>query len=409
MAGRDIHGELEMSSARPSVKSEAWNLVNRPAGIMFGLCTLETNLYCEADIGDAVIVFSCGALCQVIPAVDCANEIAPNIWRLSVNVLTHLLPNGASRFIFELKWPGGDAHGLGELEGTVDNRGVIAELVRRALTNNGNAIVLGKTVDSAAFPYHDPDTTPWFDGSEALTAVALTAAAAKDIAKARVHLAKWGFTVLPQQLGTTLINAFKTEINDAIASGKMANTPDGTERVYDVGDFQSGRKIAFSPLVLNFLRDWFRDDPCVCQSVAYLRGSLERPHQDTIHITPFPAGMMCGVLVSLEDASPETESLVLYPRSQELPRLRASELGLPKVTTDYSPYEKFLAAVDEMLKVNPIEPIVIRPNAGEIIIWHENLIRASAPPGILTHYLARGAIGYYDSRGAAAVLRCAQV
>jgi ectoine hydroxylase-related dioxygenase (phytanoyl-CoA dioxygenase family) len=47
--------------------------------------------------------------------------------------------------------------------------------------------------------------------------------------------------------------------------------------------------------------------------LTYVFGSQQEAHQDTIHLTPFPAGYMCGTWIALQDVVPDSGELIVYP------------------------------------------------------------------------------------------------
>ena len=151
-----------------------------------------------------------------------------------------------------------------------------------------------------------------------------------------------------------------------IDTGELVYRRGSSDRIHQAHRLPEGREIWLFPPVLDFLRRWFRDEPCACQTLTYPNGSEQQPHQDTIHLTPYPSGYMCGVWIALEDVQPDLGELVVYPGSHIFPRLRAGELGLAKVDTDYSSYVVFEFAIKALLRDHNAEPFVYRPKAGEI-------------------------------------------
>jgi ectoine hydroxylase-related dioxygenase (phytanoyl-CoA dioxygenase family) len=121
---------------------------------------------------------------------------------------------------------------------------------------------------------------------------------------------------------------------------------------------------------------------------------------------------MCGVWIALEDVASDSGELFVYPGSHKTPRLRAAELGLEKVKTDYSSYVHFDRAINELISDGGYQRVPYMPRAGQILVWHENLIhggsyrrdRTKTRLSIVSHYFAKGSVAYYDSRGEAATL-----
>jgi hypothetical protein len=104
--------------------------------------------------------------------------------------------------------------------------------------------------------------------------------------------------------------------------------------------------------------------------------------------------------------------IFVFPGSHKTTRLRANELGLAKVSSDYSSYVVFDKAIQQLLADGGYERVDYLPKAGQILVWHENLIhggsyrrdRSKTRLSIVSHYFAKGSVAYYDSRGEAATL-----
>jgi ectoine hydroxylase-related dioxygenase (phytanoyl-CoA dioxygenase family) len=152
-----------------------------------------------------------------------------------------------------------------------------------------------------------------------------------------------------------------------------------------------------------------------CQSLTYVFGSEQQYHQDTVHLTSFPAGRMCGVWTALEDIQPDSGELVVFPGSHRLPRVYMKDAGAAKITGDWTEFgEKVVSLWTEALQPNTakFERRVYQPKAGTVLIWHENLMHAGSlrrdkaisRRSIVGHYFAEGSVVYYDSSGMPGVL-----
>ena len=395
---------------RPSTGSI--DIANRTRnGPLFGLITFRTIFNTDRNLDEAALHLRFGAAEAVIPGREAAVRQPSGPWRVQFNVNTHLIENGRHALHAELRWPDRTVTPLPSRTWRVENTGELAAAVQRDLRAFGTPVILGRTVDSRLFPYEHGTARAWFD-DEAAPDVPLSFEPASSEAAAHRHLLRWGFCVLQEQLPLPLIEQFWTEVEAAIGSGKLAYNPGSSDRVYNAHHLRAGRKIWLFPPVTKFLRQHFRDEPCACQTLTYPNGSEQRPHQDTIHLTPYPSGFMCGVWIALQDVLPDSGELVVYPGSHLLPRLRAADLGLAKVDADYSSYAVFDEAVQALLRRNGCKPALYRPKAGEILVWHENLIHGGSSrkkrdlsrKSIVSHYFARGGIAYYDSRGEAGFL-----
>jgi hypothetical protein len=273
-------------------------------------------------------------------------------------------------------------------------------------------VIFGRTVDSSLFPYAK-GAAAWFDTHELESDIPLSVEPMPSTEAAHKHMARWGFTILPDGVSRRVVDGLNQEVDAAIADGELAYRLGSSDRILMAHKLPHGRQVWLHAPVLEFLRTWFRDEPCACQTLYFMNGSEQSAHQDTIHLTPYPAGYMCGVWVALQDVEPNSGELFVYPGSHRTPRLLARALGLHKVVNDdYSHYTRFDIAIAGILAKQQVERLVYRPKAGQILVWHENLIHGGCVRqnpditrrSIVSHYFARGSVAYYDSRGEAASL-----
>jgi len=394
-----------------SAAPQSWVVQNRPTSTaLFGLCAFESVLRTERPTTDAVLEIVFGPTLARLPA-QAAAWVEDGTWRIRFHVNTHLLPNGMQLLTVQIRWPDGNVLQWPGTEFEINNVGVLAQSVARDLAAFGSPAIFAKTVDSALYPYKTGQTRAWFNEINPAD-IPLSFQPARDAETARRHLSQWGFCVLNATLPADLIAQFNKEIDEAVVDGRLVYTPGSSDRVYGAHRLPHGKNVWLFPPVIRFLREWFRDEPCACQSLLYINGSEQNAHQDTIHLTPYPAGFMCGVWVALEDVQSDSGELFVYPGSQHTERLMSGDLNLAKVTTDYSSYAAFDRRIREIVDEGGFERSVYRPKAGEILVWHENLIHggsrrvnpAISRRSIVSHYFTQGGVAYYDSRGEAAVL-----
>jgi ectoine hydroxylase-related dioxygenase (phytanoyl-CoA dioxygenase family) len=157
----------------------------------------------------------------------------------------------------------------------------------------------------------------------------------------------------------------------------------------------------------------FGERPRPYQTLTYVFGSEQQYHQDTIHLTPFPAGRMCGVWAALEDVQPDSGELIVYPKSHKLERVTMAAAGAGKVGEDWTEFGETVAARwGAMIQDHQLARETYRPQRGEVLIWHENLMhggmvrreKSRSRRSIVGHYFADGAIIYHDSSGMPGVL-----
>lgn len=149
-----------------------------------------------------------------------------------------------------------------------------------------------------------------------------------------------------------------------------------------------------------------------CQSFAFVKGPNQGSLQDAIHLTSFPRGMMCGLLIALQDFEPDCGEFYYYPGSHLLEPVLCSSHAVPKVDPRSRDYRQFGLAYNQaiaaLLAENPqVQRQAFRGKAGDVLIWHQNLIHGDSPPqraeatrlSMVIHAFAEGAYMYFDASG----------
>jgi hypothetical protein len=334
----------------------------------------------------------------------------PRKIRLALN--SHLLPNGPARLVATVLR--GDTEAWkGALTLRISNVGPLAEKVRASLLRSGATLVIDGAIDSTHFDMRDAQLTPWFDrpgALEHLEALRRSGRIGVDEHAALRQFAQEGYMVLPEPIEEALLQRIDGELEDAVAGKTQGYTYGSSQRVVNLHLRYPGvRALWRHPAVLRYLEHVFGVPARPCQTLTYIFGSQQAAHQDTIHLTPFPQGYMCGVWVALEDVQPDSGELEVFPGTQTLPRVYMSDAGCPKVTdNDWGEFqEKVVARYRKMLDEGGHGKVTYRPKRGSVLIWHENLLHGGSVRvdlsrsrrSIVSHYFADGGIAFYDSTG----------
>jgi hypothetical protein len=341
-------------------------------------------------------------------------ELRDDRIRLATFLNTHFLRNGTNRLEASVTHAGKAAWSEAFVL-NVSNAGPIADRVRASLREHGTPMVLEGSVDSSAFDIAAPSLAAWFDRPDALShleAMRESGAVTREEAAALRQFVEEGYAILPTPVEESLLETVNHEIDDAIEK-KVDGYEYGTsQRVQHLHRRYPGVSALWRhPMVMRYLELIFGVPPRACQTLTYIFGSQQGAHQDTIHLTPFPAGYMCGVWIALEDVQPDSGELEVYKGSHRLPRVYMHGSDCAKVTNDdWNEFGDTVAARwREMLAEGRFEKMTYRPKRGTILIWHENLMHGGSVRidqslsrrSIVSHYFADGAIAFYDSTGVA--------
>ena len=326
---------------------------------------------------------------------------------------SHLLPNGKSEIRASLARTRGETVWRASFDLHVSNTGTLAAKVRTNLQQHGTPAVLDGFVDSNAYDMANPALAPWFDRPDALAHLSELRMAGRIDDAERSTLRQFveeGYAILPVPLDDELLRTVNAELSDAIESKVEGYAYGSSQRIHNLHQRYPGvRSLWRHPVVMRYLELIFEVPARPCQTLTYIFGSQQGAHQDTIHLTPFPAGYMCGVWIALEDVQPNSGELEIFRGSHRLPRVYMHGSGCAKVTDDdWSEFGETVAARwREMLAAGRFEKMTYRPRRGTILIWHENLMHGGSVRideslsrrSIVSHYFADGAIAFYDSTG----------
>jgi ectoine hydroxylase len=142
------------------------------------------------------------------------------------------------------------------------------------------------------------------------------------------------------------------------------------------------------------------------QTLNFVKGSGQRAHSDSIHMTTYPLGYLIAAWIALEDIDADSGPLFYYPGSHKLPYLLNDDFenyssALKLGNRQYSDYEDL---VEEIISKNSYEKKVFLPQKGDVLIWHANLIHGGMPvlnpaltrKSMVIHYYAKDVVKYHE-------------
>lgn len=156
-------------------------------------------------------------------------------------------------------------------------------------------------------------------------------------------------------------------------------------------------------MLLSFILD---KDVLPFQTLNFVKGSGQRAHSDSIHMTTYPLGYLIAAWIALEDIHPDSGPLFYYPGSHKLPYLLNDDFAnyssrFKLGAKQYSDYED---VTEEIIRQSGLQPEVFLPKKGDVLIWHANLIHGGMPvlnpaltrKSMVIHYYAKDVIKYHE-------------
>jgi hypothetical protein len=142
------------------------------------------------------------------------------------------------------------------------------------------------------------------------------------------------------------------------------------------------------------------------QTLNFVKGSGQRAHSDSIHMTTYPLGYLIAAWIALEDIHPDSGPLFYYRGSHQLPYLLNDDFEnystrLKLGNKQYSDYEDM---ADEIISKTNYQKAIFLPKKGDVLIWHANLIHGGTPvvnpqltrKSMVIHYYAKDVIKYHE-------------
>lgn len=150
------------------------------------------------------------------------------------------------------------------------------------------------------------------------------------------------------------------------------------------------------------------------QTINFIRGSQQKAHSDSVHMTTFPPGYLIAVWIALEDIEEDQGPLFYFPGSHRYEYLMKPhyESGDSKLFIgDYS-YNNYERAVDDVIKSKNPDKKLFKARKGDVLIWHANLLHGGDPilregstrKSMVIHYFGADAIKYHEITGRPALI-----
>lgn len=262
------------------------------------------------------------------------------------------------------------------------------------------------SISSKDFP--DKESRAWLDTGDSKKLVATKEEFNHFSADIQQQLLSWsdnGFIILKNFLDDETVEAINKEITNLVEQKKLHFTHDN--KLMFANKISSLiKKVTLEKKLTNIL-DFILDKETVpFQTINFLRGSNQRAHSDSIHMTTYPLGYLIAVWIALEDTNMQNGSLFYYPGSHRLPYLlnndfNEGETAFTLGKKDYTDYEDVL---EELIAKNDFEKKIFLAKKGDAFIWHANLVHGGSPvidasltrKSMVIHYYAKDVIKYHE-------------
>ncbi len=226
--------------------------------------------------------------------------------------------------------------------------------------------------------------------------------------QAKEQIINWsdnGYLLLHNFFDDTVLNNINAEI-DRIDKQQLIKVTHDNKLPFANRISPLIKSITYTPELIKILDFLLGKETVPFQTLNFIKGSNQRAHSDSIHMTTYPLGYLIAVWIALEDTNDNNGPLFYYPGSHTLPYLLNNDFNetstlLHLGKKDYPDYE---VVVEDIIQQNNLQKKVLHAKKGDVLIWHANLIHGGSPiidnnltrKSMVIHYYAKDVIKYHE-------------
>ncbi len=264
-------------------------------------------------------------------------------------------------------------------------------------------------VGSGDFPIHHPDI-PWLDQAGALQALQQHPAFSsfsKELQQQLLHFVEEGYLVLKGFFSREQVDSLNEDIERLLRSKTLDFNYTGRKimescKVSGVAD----REFFRNPELLRLLAFIMGRPVIPFHTINFIEGSEQRAHSDSIHMTTEPQGYLIAAWTALEKVGRHNGTLFFYPKSHRLPYVTTRDYPSGNTAWTIGPYsnQRYEDHIERLLAQRRLERRYFEGEAGDVFIWHANLIHGGSPieqagatrRSMVAHYFCEGVICYHE-------------
>ncbi|MDX2248615.1 MAG: phytanoyl-CoA dioxygenase family protein [Bacteroidia bacterium] len=249
---------------------------------------------------------------------------------------------------------------------------------------------------------------PWLDREDAHTAVVNHPEFAAFSPEIQQQILGWidhGFLILKQFISSEKVAQINEEVDRLIREKVVSFHASG--RIMFAYRQSAIMKVLVADKMLVKLMSFLTGKKMKAfQSINFLKGSQQRPHSDSIHMTTFPLGYLTATWLALEDVNDQNGGLIYYPGSHKLPYILNNDFpyGGGFFTLGSDANRHYEDKIEALIKEYNLQPATFVAQPGDLLIWHANLIHGGHPiqkagstrKSMVVHYFAEDVIAYHE-------------
>lgn len=210
-----------------------------------------------------------------------------------------------------------------------------------------------------------------------------------------------GYAILDGFMPPASVATLNAEIEKLLAAGTL-DYRYGSKLMFAIHHSPELRRVITTLPLLPLLDVLLAGKARLFQSINFLRGSQQRTHSDSIHMTTYPLGGLLGVWIALEDVTQENGPLHYYPGSHRLDYVLGPDFahGGNALLIGPEANKQYEQKIDEEVNRLGLKKQVFQAKAGDVLIWHANLLHGGEPHLDAERTRKSMVLHYFDERRA---------
>jgi ectoine hydroxylase len=253
-----------------------------------------------------------------------------------------------------------------------------------------------------------PEGRPWLDRPDAKEELLNNKVYQELPENTKVQLMQWvenGFIIIKNFLSAASADDVNKEIDKLLAQKKIQALANG-KIMFAFKQSELLKSIITDKRIVDLMTFIFQQDIIPFQTINFIKGSQQRAHSDSIHMTTYPLGYLAAAWLALDDVDDENGSLFYYSGSHRLPYVLAPDLNTKKAVLQLDPqtHQHYEDKMEEVIQGNGLKKTDFHAQKGDLFIWHANLIHGGniikndsrTRKSMVVHYFAKNVVKYHE-------------
>jgi ectoine hydroxylase-related dioxygenase (phytanoyl-CoA dioxygenase family) len=214
-----------------------------------------------------------------------------------------------------------------------------------------------------------------------------------------------GAIILKKFLSAEEINAINLEVETLLNAKKIKPLENGKIMFAFKQSFLL-KKLISDKRIIDFFEFIFQQPVLPFQTINFIKGSQQKAHSDSIHMTTYPLGYLSAAWFALEDMDETNGALFYYPGSHRLPYILSPDFDHKTGLLQLDPRTniKYEEKIESIISEAKLEKKDFYAEKGDVFLWHANLIHGGnrisdnnrSRKSMVAHYFAKNVIKYHE-------------